>query len=188
MDNMDGCLFPDLEFGVPMDDAFPQLKPNEELAMRARTIQFIANITNTEFVPDENTINEANKLAHEMVTDPAKRIEYAAFPNETIAYLAGMVAQMNHAILDDLSQLRLYIVNQLIHTVENPESQKTKLMALKLLGEIGDVGAFVHRSEVTVNVKPIEEVEKELRTVIDALPEYIPPALPAPAMTHDQPS
>ena len=88
-----------------------------------------------------------------------------------MAYLAGMVAQSNCAIVDDLSELKLYVVNKLVYEVEHATTPKERIQALSKLGEVDGVDAFKKRSETTHIIKPIEEVEKELLSVLEGI-EY----------------
>jgi vacuolar-type H+-ATPase subunit I/STV1 len=88
-----------------------------------------------------------------------------------MAFLAGLVAQSNCAIVDDLSELKLYVVNKLVYEVEHAENSKTRIQAITKLGEVDGVDAFKKRSEVTHIIKPIEEVEKELLSVLEGI-EY----------------
>jgi predicted transcriptional regulator len=46
-----------------------------------------------------------------------------------------------------------------------------KMQAVAKLGEVDGVDAFKKRSEITHQIKPIEEVEKELLTVLEGI-EY----------------
>jgi hypothetical protein len=73
-----------------------------------------------------------------------------------------MVSQMNVSVVDDLADLKMYVVNKLIAEVENARDAKTRVAALSKLGEIDGVDAFKKRTEMTVKMQPIEEVEKEL--------------------------
>ena len=88
-------------------------------------------------------------------------LNLAQYPNETMAYLAGMVAQYDHMIVRELADLKLYIVNKLISETDNPDA-KIRVAALKALGDVDGVDAFKTRAEVTHKVQPIEEVEQEL--------------------------
>ena len=168
-------LIPDIEELVPLPakaaDALPSLSPEEELNMRARTLKLISDLTQTPIAPTEDDVETAKELAREMMENPQKRIEYSKYPNEMMAYLAGMVAQSNCAIVDDLAELKMYVVNKLLYEVENADNSKTRITALAKLGEVDGVDAFKKRSEVTMQVKPIEEVEKELIEVLEGV-EY----------------
>jgi hypothetical protein len=62
----------------------------------------------------------------------------------------------------------LYVVNKLVEQSANPDP-KLSYPAIKSLGEIDGVDAFKRRSEVTVQVKPIDEVEKDLLARLEKL-------------------
>ena len=94
-----------------------------------------------------------------------------------MAYLAGMVAQSNCMLVDELSDLKLYVVNKLVYEVEHAKDSKSRISALAKLGEVDGMDAFKKRSEVTMQIKSIQEVEKELLSVLDNI-EYI--VLPNP--------
>jgi hypothetical protein len=84
---------------------------------------------------------------------------------------AGIAARYNHMIVKDLADLKLYVVNKLFESVEAASDVKTRVSALKALGEVEGIDAFKRRSEITHVIKPIEEVEKELLTVLEGI-EY----------------
>jgi hypothetical protein len=149
-------------------EAMPELTKQEEIEMRARTIKLLSDLNCIPVIPSNDNIDQAEKLANQMITDPHIRPDYARYPNETIAYLAGMVSQMNCAIVDELADLKLYVVNKLVYEVEhNQDNPKIRLMALSKLGEVDGVDAFKRRTETTHLIKPIEEVEKELLSVLN---------------------
>ena len=85
----------------------------------------------------------------------------AQYPNETIAYLAGMVAQYDYMVVRELVDLKKYVVNKLLLETDS-QDPKVRLGAIKALGEVDGVDAFKKRTEVTVKLQSIEEVEKEL--------------------------
>lgn len=162
---MDGYV-PDIEENIPLPqnakEAFPELSPAEELNARAATIKFISDLTGQPIVPNKENAQEAQALAKEMAENPQFRPEFSNYPNETLALLAGMVAQMNVSIVEDLAILKTYVVNKLVAEVESAKDPKVRVAALTKLGEVDGVDAFKKRSEVTHKVQPIEEVEKEL--------------------------
>lgn len=168
-------LIPDIESDIPLPasatDALADLTPAEELEMRARTIKLLADLKGEPLIPTEAQQLEAKEIAHQMMIDPKHRPEFAKYPNETMAYLAGMIAQSNCMLVEELSDLKLYVINKLIAEVEAADDTKARISALKLLGEVDGVNAFQKRTEVTVKIKPIEEVEKELLNILDGV-EY----------------
>jgi hypothetical protein len=88
-----------------------------------------------------------------------------------MAYLAGLIQQSNCSLVDELSELKNYVINKLVYEVEHATSGKERIAALTKLGEVDGVDAFKRRTEMTVQIKPIEEVEKELMSVLDGI-EY----------------
>jgi hypothetical protein len=178
-------LIPDIEDDVPIpgsiEEALPELSPAEELNMRARTIKLLADLKGDPILPTLEHEAEARDLAHKMMSDPALRPDYAKYPNETMAYLAGMIAQSNCMLVEELADLKLYVVNKLILEVENAKDSKSRITALSKLGEVDGVDAFKKRSEVTMQVKPIQEVEKELLSVLDGIEYSVRTVDPVPA-------
>lgn len=167
----DFVAIPEVEDTVPLPasaaDALPDLSPMEELNMRTRTIQMLAELQGRSLMPDDGGKHDAEVIARQMMEDPAFRPDYAKYPNETMAYLAGLVAQSNCMIVDDLAELKLYVVNKLLLEVENAKDSKARITALKALGEVDGVDAFKKRTETTISIKPIHEVEQELLTVLE---------------------
>ena len=168
-------LIPEIEENVPLPanavDALPDLTPEAEVEMRARTIKLISDLTGTPLVPTEEDMEQAKELARAQITDPQTKLDYSRYPNETIAMLAGMAARYNHMIVKDLADLKLFVVNRLFESVQEADTVKTRVAALAKLGEVDGIDAFKKRSEVTMQIKPIEEVEKELLSVLEGI-EY----------------
>jgi predicted HAD superfamily phosphohydrolase len=67
----------------------------------------------------------------------------------------------------------MYVVNKLITEVENARDPKIRVAALSKLGEVDGVDAFKKRSEMTVKVQPIEEVEKELLETLSSIESQV---------------
>lgn len=168
-------LIPEIDDNIPLPakaaEALPELTPHEELDMRVRTIKLISDLTGVPIVPNDEDQKGAKTLARQMMEDPKKRPEYAKYPNEVMAYLAGMVTQTNCMLVDELSDLKLYVINKLIYEIEHSQDAKSRITALSKLGEVDGVDAFKKRSEVTMQIKPMEEVEKELKNILDGI-EY----------------
>ena len=168
-------LVPDIEENLALPanaaEALPDLSPAEELDMRVRTIKFLSDISGQPIVPNEEDGASAQELARNMIEDPKARPDFAKYPNEAIALYAGLAARYNHMIVEELSDLKLYVVNKLFEAVEQADDLKVRINALKALGEVDGIDAFKKRSEITHIIKPIEEVEKELLSVLEGI-EY----------------
>lgn len=165
------AYYPEIEENIPLpknaQDAFPALTPQEELNMRANVVVLLSELTGQPIAPTKENTEEAKSLAKQMASDPKFRPEFNQYPNETLAMLAGMVAQMNVSIVDELSELKTYVVNHLVSSVEAAKDVKTKVTALRALGEVDGVDAFKKRTETTIKVQSMEEVEAELLTLLD---------------------
>lgn len=148
-------------------EAMPSLSVAEEINMRAKTIKLVSDLKGENIEPTEENVAEARKLASEMMTNPDLRPEFGNYPNETLAFLAGLVAQSNHMIVKDLADFKLYVVNSLVKMAETAKSDKDKIVALKSIGEIDGVDAFKKKTEVTHKLETMEEVEKELLTMLN---------------------
>jgi hypothetical protein len=171
-------LIPEIEDNVPLpknaQEAFPDLSPTEELNMRASVVQLLSDLTGQPISPNKENQEEAKALAKEMLANPGVRPDFSKYPNETLALMAGMVSQMNVSIVDELSELKMYVVNSLVQEIQTSKDPKTRIAALKALGEVDGVDAFKKRSEVTMKIQSMEEVEAELLTLLnDVETKYI---------------
>jgi len=166
-------IMPYIEENIPLpknaSDAFPDLSPSEELTMRANVVKLMSDLTGNPLVPSQENADQAKALARQMISDPTLRPDFSKYPNETLAMLAGMVAQMNVSIVEELSDLKMYVVNKLVAEIESAKDAKARITALSKLGEVDGVDAFKKRSEVTHKIMSIEEVEKELLETLNKL-------------------
>ena len=182
---MDDYAIPDIDEGIPLPsratEAMPLLSPREEMEMRARTVQLLAEINQIPLIPSEVDKAQAVELVRQVSTNPNFKPDYEKYPNEVMAHLSELIAQSSFEIVEDLSNLRHYIVNKLVYEIEYAKTSKDRISALAKLGEVDGVDAFKRRSEMTVKVLSIEEVEKKLLNILDNI-EYsvvdkMPPAL-----------
>ena len=87
--------------------------------------------------------------------------------NATLAFLAGAIQQLDADLVDDPASLRRYIQNKLVYEVEHAVTPKDRLQALRMLGDMDNVGAFKQRVETTMTVRNLTDVEKDLRELIE---------------------
>jgi len=153
------------------------MSPHDEIKLRATTIKMLADLQGRSIVPTEDEQVDAETLAHHMVTNPDSRPEFAKYKDETMAYLAGMIEQSNVMLVNELSDFKMYVINKLVYEVETAKNPKDRIAALSKLGDIDGVDAFKKRTETTITIKSMEEVEKELLSVLDNI-EYaiVPPS------------
>jgi hypothetical protein len=164
---------PAIEENIPLpknaQEAFPNLTPTEELNMRAAVVTLMSELTGQPITPNKENVDEAKAIAKEMITNPQYRPDFSKYPNETLAMLAGMVSQMKVLVVDELAELKTYVVNHLIASVEAAKDVKTKIVALRALGEVDGVDAFKKRTETTIKIQTMEEVENELLSLLDVV-------------------
>lgn len=167
----DVVIIPHIEENIPLPknshEALPSMSNEDEVMLRATTIKEISDLTGEEIAPDAKQRLDAEEIAKDMVTNPQKKQEFAQYANETMAYLGGLVGTYNHMIVDDLAKLKLYVLNKLVDVVEHSESHKERIAALRSIGEIDGVDAFKKKTEVTHKVETMEEVEKELLSMLN---------------------
>lgn len=174
--DFNAILVPHIEENVPIPknarEALPTMTSESEILLRAQTIKEMSDITGQKIEPDAKNVKDAEDLAQKMIEDPSLRQEYANFPNETIAYLGGLVGVYNHMIVKDLADLKLYVVNKLVEIVNDKDSnKKEQITALRSIGEVDGVDAFKKKTEVTHKIESMEEVEKELLSMLNEFKE-----------------
>ena len=164
-------LMPDIDWDVPMPGSFkeamPDLSPAEEITMRAQTAKMLADLTGKPLEPTEDDRIKAHELMEQVASNktPPDLVQY---PNETLAYLGGMVAMYSGMVVRDLADLKLFVVNKILQETEHPDG-KIRMQALKALGEVDGVDAFKRRTEVTHKTQSMEEVENELLETLTKL-------------------
>ncbi len=168
-------LVPEIEENIPLPKnsaaALPEMTPHDELQGIAKTVLEISNLTGNPVIPDEEDLDKAQQIALQLVKDPKTRPQFELLRDSTKATLAGLVTRLNFQVVEDLVELKNVVINGLLAELELAPDSKTRIQALKALGEVDGVDAFKKRSEITHQVKPIEEVEKELMSVLEGI-EY----------------
>lgn len=171
--HVNALVVPIIEDQIPIPatskEALPEMTTDEEINVRAETIKAVSDINGEPIEPTEENVEEAHKIAKQMMENPETKPEFATYPNETMAYLAGMVAQTNCMLVKDMADYKLFVLNNAVKVHELSDNPKEKLMALRMIGEMDGVDAFKKKTEVTHINKTGEELEKELRETIEQL-------------------
>ena len=148
-------LVPDIEENLALPanaaEALPDLTPSQELDMRVRIIKLLSDISGQPLIPDQQDADKATELARQMIEDPKARPDFGIYPNETVAFLAGIIKQANFMLVNDLSELKLFVVNNLVKEYATASDAKTRVNILTKIGEVDGVDAFKKRTEMTVN-------------------------------------
>jgi len=166
-------VVPMIEDQIPIPkskkEAMDDMSVDEEIEVRAETIKVVADILGEPIEPTTENKEEASQVAKQMMEHPELKPEFGSYPNETMAYLAGMVAQTNCMLVKDMADYKLYVLNNAVKVHEATDNPKEKLMALRMIGEMDGVDAFKRKTEVTHITKSGDELEKELLETIEQL-------------------
>jgi hypothetical protein len=150
-------------------EALPDMSPEEELSMRSNTVKLISDLAGENIEPSQDNMEQAEEVAKEMMVNPELKPDFDTYPNETIAYLAGMVAQTSHMVTKDLANIKLTVLNGLLQEATLAKTSKERIAAFKAVGEIDGVDAFKKKTEITHINQSGEELEKELIKTINEL-------------------
>ena len=150
-------------------EAIPEMTTEQELKVRTTTIKELSDIKGEDITPSKEHQEQAQELAREMMTKKKLKPEFADYPNETMAFLAGLVGQTNCMIVEELADLKLFVVNNFVQLVAQAQNDRDKISALRAIGEIDGVDAFKKKTEITHITKSGDELEKELRETIEQL-------------------
>jgi len=166
-------VIPHIDDEIPLPknatEALPEMTVAQEIEARTNTIKLLSDITDEVIEPTTEDMEKAEGLAQEMMANPDIRPEFDTYPNETMAYLAGMVAQTNCMLVKDMADFKLHVLNRAVQEAETAKTSRERLSALRMIGEIDGVDAFKRRTEITHITKSGEELEKELRETIEQL-------------------
>jgi hypothetical protein len=167
-------IVPFVEENIPIPknshDALPKMNNEEEVMVRATTIKELSDLTGEQIAPNAKHRFEAEEIARDMVTNPKKNQEFANYANETMAYLGGLVGTYNHMIVNDLADLKLYVVNKLVEIVNDKDSnKKEQITALRSIGEVDGVDAFKKKTEVVHKNMSMDDIEARLQSLVGKL-------------------
>ena len=166
-------IVPHIEDNVPLPkntrEALPEMSPEEELSVRSNTVKLISDLAGENLEPTKENMKEAEEVAKEMMKNPKLKPDFGIYPNETIAYLAGMVSQTSHMVAKDLADIKLSVLNGLLQEAALAKSSRERISAWKAIGEVDGVDAFKRKTEITHINKSGEELEQELRETIEQL-------------------
>ena len=167
------AIVPNIDAGIPIPkntkEALPDMTPQEELTMRSKTIKLVSDLADEVIEPTTEDIEQAEDLAREIMRNPELKPEFGNYPNETIAYLAGLVAQTSHMVAKDLADIKLSVLNGLLQEASLAKTSRERISAWSKIGEIDGVDAFKKKTEITHITKSGDELEKELRETIEQL-------------------
>jgi hypothetical protein len=169
----DVVIVPPLEENIPIPknvrEALPDLSNQEELEMMANTIKLIADLNGEDINPTVEDIDEAKTIAKQMIEHPETKIQLRKYKNNTLASLAGMVAELDSSVVDDLKDLKTFVINGLIKEATMSDKSKERITALRAIGEVDGVDAFKKHTEVVHKNMSMDDIEGRLKTLVTKL-------------------
>jgi hypothetical protein len=164
-------MMPPLEQDIALPknatEALPELTTEEELEVMANTIKLCSDIMGEEIKPTQEDIDEAKHVAKTIIAEPKTKIQLKKYKNSTLASLAGMVAELDTHVVDELKDLKTVVVNGLLREALTADKSKERITALRAIGDIDGVDAFKKHTEVVHTSMPLEEVERKLAALIN---------------------
>jgi hypothetical protein len=169
----DIVMMPHIEQNVPIPknarEALPDLTNEEEVEMLANTVKLISDLTGEEIQATQEDIDEAKSVIKTIIQEPNKKIHLKKYKNATLASLAGMVAELDAQVVDELKDLKTFVVNGLIREATTADKPKERITALRAIGDIDGVDAFKKHTEVVHKNMSMDDIESRLQTLVTKL-------------------
>jgi hypothetical protein len=108
-----------------------------------------------------------------MIQEPNNKLQLKKYKNATLASLAGMVAELDAQVVDELKDLKTFVVNGLIREATTADKPKERITALRAIGDIDGVDAFKKHTEVVHKNMSMDDIEDKLRTLVNRIEKRI---------------
>jgi hypothetical protein len=169
----DIIMMPHIEQNIPIPknarEALPDLTNEEEVEMLANTVKLISDLTGEEIHATAEDVDEAKSVIKTMIKEPNTKIQLKKYKNATLASLAGMVAELDAQVVDELKDLKTFVVNGLIREATTADKPKERITALRAIGDIDGVDAFKKHTEVVHKNMSMDDIESRLQTLVTKL-------------------
>lgn len=169
----DVVMMPHIEQNVPIPknarEALPDLTNEEEVEMLANTVKLISDLTGEEIHATAEDVDEAKSVIKTMIKEPNTKIQLKKYKNATLASLAGMVAELDAQVVDELKDLKTFVVNGLIREAATADKPKERITALRAIGDIDGVDAFKKHTEVVHKNMSMDDIEARLQSLVSKL-------------------
>lgn len=132
--------------------------PREEVAAKAKSAAVMLAAGMQVSMSDEEETEALRQFHRETQQLPIRPSDRPA----VILKLAALLSEYDHEVVKDATQMRQYVTNRLLEESDPKQPVSQRLAALKLLGQITEVGLFMERTEITVKQMPVETLEAKL--------------------------
>jgi hypothetical protein len=171
--DVDVVLVPPIEQNEPIPpnarEALPPLTNEQEIEMVGNTIKLISDLTGQRIQATQEDIDEAKTVIKTIIKEPEKKLNIRKYKNNTLAALAGMVAELDSQVVDDLKDLKTFVINGLIKEATMSDKAKERITALRAIGEVDGVDAFKKHTEVVHKNMSMDDIEDRLKTLVTKL-------------------
>ena len=166
-------MYPNIEDNIPIPknvrEALPDLSNQEELEMMANTIRLLSDLTGQPIEATQEDIDEAKMVIKTIIKEPQTKLQLKKYKNGTLASLAGMVAELDAQVVDDLKDLKTFVINGLIKEATMSDKSKERITALRAIGEVDGVDAFKKHTEVVHKNMSLDDIEDRLKVLVGKL-------------------
>jgi hypothetical protein len=171
--DVDVVLVPPIEQNEPIPpnarEALPPLTNEQEIEMIGNTIKLISDLTGQPIQTTQEAIDEAKTVIKTIIKEPQTKLQLKKYKNNTLAALAGMVAELDAQVVDDLKDLKTFVINGLIKEATMSDKAKERITALRAIGEVDGVDAFKKHTEVVHKSMSMDDIESRLQTLVTKL-------------------
>jgi len=136
----------------------------DEMAVAGNTAELQVELGAPLDLSEKDAAKEKELLA---AVAKAKKSSNLKEPNTAFA-AAAFLRSYGQQLAMDAAQARAAITNKLME-IANCGDPRYELKALELLGKHSDIGVFTERSEITVNYKDPEDLEKAIKDRVKRL-------------------
>ena len=151
--------------------SLPTPPPRTEQQVAERTFLWAESVDSDSSTEDD----VAQRVARSAFTaltagDPAnaKKAVLALKVPDAVNRAVGMLTAYDWAFVEQAQNIRSYIVTSLLEESKNPKAE-VRLKALKMLGDVTEIGLFTQRVEVTTKNLSDDQLEEEIRARLERL-------------------
>jgi len=156
---------PTKEYSVPYDTTAQKTATVlDEIAVAGNTAELLVDLGAPLNVSEKDAAKEKELLN---AVASAKKLSNLKTPSTAFA-AAAFLRTYGQQLAMDAASARAAITNKLME-IANCGDARYELRALELLGKHSDIGIFTERSEITVNYKDPDDLEKAIKERVKRL-------------------
>jgi hypothetical protein len=173
LDQNSVVMYPNVDENVPIPknarEALPDLTNEQEIEMVGNTIKLLSDLTGKQIEATQADVDEAKTVMETIIKEPEKKLHIRKYKNATLSSLAGMVAELDAQVVDELKDLKTFVVNGLIREATTADKPKERITALRAIGDIDGVDAFKKHTEVVHKNMSMDDIEGRLQVLVSKL-------------------